>query len=153
MSALAARLDADLKDALRARDDVRLGAIRMLKSALLERAKSGAGAVDDEAAVAVVQKQAKQRRDAIAQFEAAGRADLAERERAELAIIEAYLPAQASDEAIEAVLRDVIARTGAASVRDAGRVTGEAMRTLKGQTDGGRVRALAQAILEREGGA
>ncbi|MFN3596204.1 MAG: GatB/YqeY domain-containing protein [Rubricoccaceae bacterium] len=149
MSALADRLDADLRDALRARDEVRLGTIRMLKSALLERAKSGAGDLDEAAAMAVVQKQARQRRDAIAQFEAAGRAELAARERAELAVVEAYLPEQASDDAIVAVLREAIARTGVASPREAGRVTGEAMRSLKGQADGGRVRALAQALLEQ----
>ena len=142
------RLAADLKDAMRARDAVRLGAVRMLQAALTEQEKKGTGAVSDEQAVAVVQKQAKQRRDSIAQFEGAGRDDLAERERAELAVIEAYLPAQATDEEIEAVVRGVVEKTGAASMADMGRVMGPSMGALKGKADGNRVRAVVESILK-----
>ncbi len=141
------RLAQDLKDALRARETVRLSAVRMLRAAILEREKSGGEAPTEADLLAVVQKQAKQRRDAIAQFEAAGRDDLARREAEELAVIEQYLPEQLSDEAVADAVRAIIARTGAASMKDMGRVMGEAMKELQGKADGKRVQAAARAQL------
>jgi len=142
------RLAQDLKDAMRAREAVRLGAIRMLNAALLEWEKSGRGPVTEADELAILQKQVKQRRDSLAQFEAAGRTDLAEKEAAELAVLEAYLPAQASDEEIARIVQEVIAQTGAASPKDMGRVMGPAMARLKGQADGQRVRAAVEAALK-----
>ena len=106
-------LTADLKDAMREKDKVRLSAIRMIRTAITEKEKAGTGAATEDDVLAIIAKQAKQRRDSIAQFEAAGRDDLAAHEAAELAVIEAYLPAQATDEEIRAVVDAVGARTGA----------------------------------------
>lgn len=141
------RLAADLTDAMRARDRVRLGTIRMIQTAIMEREKSGAAAPTEADLVAIVTKQAKQRRDAIAQFTAAGRTDLAEIEVAELAVIEAYLPAQLSDDAIDAAVREIVAETGASSMQDLGRVMGPAMKRLAGQADGARVQAAVRRAL------
>jgi len=141
------RLGQDLKDALRAGDRVRLGAVRMLSAALLEREKDGSGIPSAEDEVAIVQRQAKQRRDSIEQFRAASREDLAMKEEAELSVIEAYLPAQLSDEEIAAEVARVVASAGAAGPQDMGRVMGEAMKVLRGRADGGRVRAAVEAAL------
>lgn len=149
---LTEKLAEDLKAALRARDEVRLRTIRSLRAALAEREiaerQGGTATLDAAQEEAVLQKQAKQRRDAIAQFEAAGRDDLAARERDELAVLEAYLPAQLDDTALRAVLREVIAATGAASPRDMGRVMGAAMPRLRGRADGRRIQALASELLQ-----
>lgn len=142
------RLAGDLKDALRARDALRLGAVRMLLAAVTEREKAGSGPLSDDDVLAVVQKQAKQRRDAAEQFDAAGRSDLAARERAELAVVEGYLPAQLSDDEVARVVGEIVARTGAASAKDMGRVMGEAMSALRGQADGRRVQAAVRALLQ-----
>ncbi len=143
------RLNDEMKGAMRAGDRVRLGAIRLLSAALLEKEKEGRGAAVTEAdETAIVQKQAKQRRDSIAQFREAGRDDLADKEAAELAIIEEYLPAQVSDEEIDAVVRRIVAETGAAGPQAMGRVMGPAMGALRGQADGNRVRAAVERALK-----
>ena len=147
MPTMTERLEQDMKDAMRAKDRTRLGAIRMIRTAITEREKSGAGTVTEDDVVAVLTKQAKQRRDSIAQFEGAGREDLAATERAELAIVEAYLPAQATDEEIRAAVAAVVAETGAASMKDMGRVMGPAMKALGGAADGARVQAAVRAAL------
>jgi len=141
------RLTHDLKDAMRAKDQTRLLTIRSLLAAITAREKEGSGPLSGDDLVAVVQKQAKQRRDSIAQYDAAGRDDLSARERDELAILEGYLPAQLSDDDIRRVLHEIIARTGATTRADIGRVMGEAMRELRGQADGNRVREAAQGLL------
>ena len=140
-------LAADLKDAMREKDKVRLSAIRMIQTAITEKEKAGTGAATEDDVLAIVAKQAKQRRDSIAQFEAAGRDDLAAHEAAELAVIEAYLPAQATDEEIRTVVDAVVARTGATSMKDMGKVMGPAMGQLKGVAEGGRVQAAVKAAL------
>ena len=140
-------LTADLKDAMREKDKVRLSAIRMIRTAITEKEKAGTGAATEDDVLAIIAKQAKQRRDSIAQFEAAGRDDLAAHEAAELAVIEAYLPAQATDEEIRAVVDAVVARTGATSMKDMGKVMGPAMGQLKGVAEGGRVQAAVKAAL------
>ena len=147
MPTLRERLDADLTDAMRAKDKTRLGAVRMIRTALTERDKSGGGAVSDADVLAVVTKQAKQRRDSIAQFEAAGREDLAAVERAELAVVEQYLPAQATDAEVEAAVRTAVEQTGATSMKEMGRVMGPAMKALGSTADGTRVQAAVRAVL------
>ncbi|WP_420457407.1 GatB/YqeY domain-containing protein [Rubrivirga sp.] len=137
----------DLKDAMRQKDKVRLTAIRMLQSAITEKEKSGDGPATDDELVAIVAKQAKQRRDSIAQFQEAGRDDLAEREAAELGYIEAYLPAQATDEDIHRVVHAIVQRTGATTMKDMGRVMGEAMTELRGVAEGSRVQAVVKELL------
>ncbi len=148
MPTLRERLDGDMKDAMRAKDATRLGTIRMVRTALTEREKMpGAGAMTDDDVLAVVVKQAKQRRDAIAQYEAAEREDLAATERAELAVIEGYLPAQATDDEIAAAVQRVVVETGAASMKDMGRVMGAALKELGDAADGKRVQAAVRSAL------
>ncbi|MEM1041968.1 MAG: GatB/YqeY domain-containing protein [Bacteroidota bacterium] len=141
------RLDHDLKDAMRAKDKTRLLALRAIRSAVIEKQKDGSGSLTDDDLVAIVQKQAKQRRDAMQQYEDAGRDDLAQRERDELTIIAEYLPAQLTDEDIQRVVHEIVARTGATTMKDMGRVMGEAMSALKGKADGNRVRVAVQELL------
>ena len=142
------RLDHDLKDAMRAKDKVRLLAIRAILTAITEKEKEGSGPLGDDDLLAIVQKQAKQRRDAMQQYEDAGRDDLAQRERDELTIIGQYLPAQLSDEDIHQAVQEIVTRTGATSMKDMGRVMGEAMSALRNQADGNRVRQVVQALLQ-----
>lgn len=144
------QLQADLKDAMRAKDRVRLRTIRSLRTALTEKEielRSSSEAMSDEDALRVVQKQAKQRRDAIEQYAEAGREDLVRKEEQELEIIETYLPEQLGDDAIRKVLHEIIAATGAASPRDMGKVMGAAMKRLRGRADGRRINELAQELL------
>ncbi len=145
------RLNADVKDAMRARDQARLLTLRSLTAALqqaeIAQRQGGSATLDDASVLAVVQKQAKQRRESAAQFDAAGRTDLAETERAELELIESYLRAQASDDDIRAEIARVIAETGADSPAAMGRVMGPAMVALKGRADGTRVQALVREAL------
>lgn len=142
------RLANDLKDAMRAKDTVRLGAVRMLQAALTQEEKKGTEALGDDAMIAVVQRQAKQRRDSIQQFTEAGREDLAEKEAAELAVIEQYLPAQATDEEIHAIVHAIVQRTGATGMKDMGRVMGASMKELKGIARGDRVKAVVEQLLK-----
>lgn len=152
MTTLSERLDQDAKDAMRAKDKVRLGSIRRARAAITDAEKrpevAAKGGLDEEGRIAVVTKLAKQHRESIDQFRAAGREDLVAKEEAELAVIESYLPAQLGDEEIEAVVREVIAAVGAAEPRDVGKVMRPAMERLRGQADGGRVKAVAQRLLE-----
>ena len=141
------RLARDLKDAMRAKDRLRLSAIRMVQAAIQDKEKSGSGPATDEELVAIVAKQAKQRRDAIRQYTEAGRDDLAQREADELTIIEGYMPVQLSDEDIHSAVHAIVQRTGATSMKDMGRVMGEAMSDLKGKADGTRVQAVVRALL------
>ncbi|MFZ0434920.1 MAG: GatB/YqeY domain-containing protein [Chthoniobacterales bacterium] len=113
---LSERIDHDLKEAMKARDAAKLGTLRMVKSAFKYAAieKSGADAVvDDEVATYVLRKQIKQREDAAAGFEQGGRPEMAEKEKAEIAILVAYLPAALSTEELAAIVRDAIAEVGA----------------------------------------
>ena len=146
-SMLKDQLNQDLKDAMRAKDRVRLSTIRMVQAAITEKEKSGSGAATEEDVLAILTKQAKQRRDAIQQYTAADRPELAEQEANELAIIESYLPVQLSDEEIHSVVHAIVQRTGASSMKDMGRVMGAAMSELKGKADGSRVQATVRALL------
>ncbi|MEP0545835.1 MAG: GatB/YqeY domain-containing protein [Rhodothermales bacterium] len=142
------QLERDLKDAMRAKDQTRLLTIRSIRSAIIEKEKEGTGPVSDDDLAAIVQKQAKQRRDAMQQYDDAGRDDLAQKERDELAILAHYLPKQLSDADIHRTVQDIVTRTGATSMKDMGRVMGEVMSELKGQADGNRVRVVVQNLLK-----
>jgi uncharacterized protein YqeY len=141
------RLDRDLKNAMRAKDQTRLLTIRSIRSAIIEKEKEGTGPLTDDDLQTILQKQAKQRRDALQQYDDAGRDDLAQKERDELEIIETYLPEQLSDEEIHRVVHEIVTRTGATTMKDMGRVMGEAMSELKGRADGNRVRVTVQQLL------
>ncbi len=145
------KLSSDLKDAMRARDEVRLRTIRSLRAALMEKEielrQGGEATLTEDQEVGVLQKQAKQRRDSIQQYEQAERDDLKRKEEEELAIIEEYLPRQLGDDEIRKILHEVIAATGAASPRDMGKVMGAAMGRLRGVADGRRVQQVATEML------
>ena len=145
------RISDEIKAAMKAKDKLRLQTVRSVKKVILEkeseiRAK-GREELTEEEELAVVMQLAKQRRDSITQFTDAGREDLADKEAQELAILEEYLPAQLSDEDVEAVIDEIIAQTGASGPRDMGKVMGPAMKKLKGQADGGKVQALVKQKL------
>lgn len=147
------QLDQDLRAAMLAQDDVRKRALRSIKTAcsnaLVEK-RGIAGpdaALTDEEVLAVISKQAKQRRDSIAEFGKAGRVDLVTAEQEELAVIEGYLPQLLGRDEIETVLRQVIADTGASRPSDLGLVMRTAMPRLQGKADGKTVNEVARALL------
>lgn len=145
---LAEQIDRDLKQAMRERDEVSKIALRSVKTALTEAAKAGeAHEQSEDEVLAVIQKQAKQRRDSAAEFERVGATDRAASELAELAVLERYLPRQLSEAEIEAVARDVIAETGASSVQDMGRVMSVTMARVKGTADGRVVNQIVRRLL------
>ena len=131
------RLEQDTKDAMRARDKLRLGALRMARAALKNAQIEARGELSEDAAVRALRGVAKQHRESIAQFRAGGREDLAEREEAELAVVEAYLPAQLDAAAVEALVAAVIADEGAEGPKDLGRVMRSAMQRAGGPGCGG----------------
>lgn len=136
---LTQQIDIDLKDAMRARDAARLGVLRMLKSALKYAAieKSGAESeLDDAEAAQVIRKQVKQRQDSIASFEKGGRAELAEKEKSELAILNSYLPAAMSPEQLAELVRETIAELGATSRAQMGAVMKALGPKVAGRADG-----------------
>ena len=148
MPSLRERLRDDLKDAMRARDAVRRDTIRLVEAALknAEIEKRGAQ-LSDQDVQAILQRQVKQRHDSIEQYEQVNRSDLADAERAELAVIEAYLPQQMSREAIEAAARAAIEQLGASGPGDRGKVMGKLMPQLRGQADGATVNAVVSDLL------
>lgn len=113
----------------------------------IELRSGGTATLTDEQEMAVVQKQAKQRRDAAEQYRNAGRDDLLRKEEEELKVIEEYLPQQMSDDDLESVLREVIQAVGADSMQDMGKVMGAAMARLQGKADGKRVQAAVRVQL------
>lgn len=133
---LETRIEQDLKDAMRAKDEPRKRTLRMLRAALKNASIEAGGPLDEPSVTAVLQKQAKQRRDAIAEFEKGGREDLAAGEREELAILEGYLPELMAADEVEAVAREVIAQVGAEGPGDMGAVMGPLMGRLQGRADG-----------------
>ncbi|MGB1040918.1 MAG: GatB/YqeY domain-containing protein [Flavobacteriales bacterium] len=131
------KITADIKEAMRAREKEKLAALRAIKSALmLEATKDGSGEVSEETGMKILQKLHKQRKDAAALYKEQGREDLLHDEVFQADIIEAYLPAQMSEEEIAVVVKEIIAQTGASSPADMGKVMGAAMGRLSGKADG-----------------
>lgn len=151
------RLTQDLKRAMKARDQVALRTIRSLRAALMEksieersgsREKGGTDAPLAESLVlSVIQKQAKQRRDAISQYDEAGRDDLAQKEKDELAVLEGYLPEQLDDDAIRTELGPILKESDAKGMSDMGKVMGLAMSTFSGRANGADVQRLVREAL------
>jgi hypothetical protein len=137
-----------LKQAMRAQDKPRLSALRNIRAAFVHAMKEdGAQTLSDEACVAVLRRLAKQRIESIEAFEAGGRPEKAAAERAELALIEGFLPRLADEPTTRGWVRDAIAATGAGSPRDLGRVMGAVMKAHKDQVDGNLARRLAAELL------
>ena len=141
------RIQEDMKAAMRAREAERLGAIRMLLAAVKQKEVDERIVADDAQVAVIVDKLIKQRRDSIAAFEQAGRTDLADKEKAEVAVLAAYLPAQATDEEVAAEVDAAIAATGAAGPQDMGKVMGVLKSKLAGRTDLSKVSGSVKARL------
>ena len=139
MSAIKARLTEDMKAAMKSGDKGRLGVIRLLLAALKQKEVDERITLTDDDVLAILSKQAKQRRESIAQFQAAARQDLVDAEQAELLVIESYLPAQLDEAAVRAVIRAEIAAIGAAGVAQMGAVMNAVRAKLAGQADMARV--------------
>jgi uncharacterized protein YqeY len=142
---------ADLKAAMKAKDKIRLETVRSIKKALLEkevelRAK-GVNSLNNEQEIELLSQQAKQRREAIAQYRKAGRNDLADQEAQELTIIETYLPDQISDEDLNQIIEEIITEVGAKTAKDLGKVMSNAMKKLKGKADGKKIQQLVKTKL------
>ncbi|MEP7275474.1 MAG: GatB/YqeY domain-containing protein [Betaproteobacteria bacterium] len=140
-------ITADMKDAMRARDAGRLSAIRLLQAAIKQREVDERKEMTDADVLAIVDRMIKQRRDSIAHFEAGKRPDLAEVERAEIAILSAYLPAAMTEAEIDAAIAAAIARTGAAGLAGMGKVMAELKPQLAGRADMAAVSARTRVAL------
>ncbi|MBK6425483.1 MAG: GatB/YqeY domain-containing protein [Blastocatellia bacterium] len=148
MSEIFDRVENEIRDAMKARDAARLSALRMMKTALANKQIENREGFTEADAVKALQTLAKQRRESADAFRAAGREGSAVKEEAELAVIEEYLPAAASEADIEAAVAEAIAETGATSARDIGKVMPAAMKRLAGKTvDGKAVNAAVRAKL------
>jgi len=137
----------DMKAAMRAKDAERLGAIRLLLAACKQREVDERIVLDDAAVVALVDKLIKQRKDSVAAYTQANRADLADKESAEIAVLQAYLPARLSMEEITAEVRAIVAELGAAGPGDMGKVMGAAKAKLAGKAEMAQVSAAVKAAL------
>ena len=146
---LKARIQDDMKSAMRARDSERLAAIRLLLAAIQQKEVDAQVTLSDADIAAVVDKQLKQRRDAAEQYAGAGRTDLETRERFEITVLEAYMPAMLSAEEIDAEVAAAVAATGAASPADMGKVMGQLKGALAGRADMSLVSARVKAALSR----
>lgn len=145
---LLAQIDADLKQAMRDRNETTKLALRSLKTALTEAQKSGESHVlSNEEILRIIAKSAKQRRDSIAEYLKANRPELAQAEEAELAVLERYLPRQLNEVEIEIIVRGVIDETGATSVHDLNRVMPLAMQRTRGQAEGRIVNQVVRRLL------
>jgi uncharacterized protein YqeY len=141
-------IGADIQKAMKAKDATALTALRMLKTALTNKSVEKGRALDGDEELQVVNALVKQRRDSIEQFEAAGRHELAAKERAEIAVLDAYLPPAASDADIAAAVEAAVAATGASSTKDMGKVMKAVMSALAGKTvDGKRVNEVVRQRL------
>lgn len=147
MPSIAETIRADMTAAMRARDTGRRDTLRLLIAAL-DNARIAAGHdLDDQEAVVALQREARQRRDSIEEYQKGGRDDLAEREQAELDIISAYLPDELSEEEIRAAIDEVVAEVGAGGPGDLGKVMGPLMGRVRGRADGRRVNELVRERL------
>jgi hypothetical protein len=145
------RLERDQETAMREKDPVKLRTIRSLRAAIQTQEIANRGsqgrALDEEAVLAILAKQAKQRRDSIEQFRKGGRSDLVSQELAELMVIESYLPSQLSDEEIESSIREIVIDVGATGPSSMGKVMGAAMEKLRGVADGKRVQEIVRKVI------
>lgn len=141
------RIDADMKAAMRAKDRERLGTVRLILAAIKQREVDERTTLDDAQVLAVLDKMAKQRRDSIAQYEGAGRQDLADKEQRELAIIQDYMPQPLSAAEIAALIDAAVASTGAGGMQDMGKVMGVLKPQVQGRADMGAVSAAVKARL------
>jgi hypothetical protein len=141
------RVNEDIKTAMKAREAERLATLRLLSAALKQREVDERITLDDAGVVSVIEKMLKQRRDSIAQFEQAGRQELADKEKQEMAVLQAYLPQQFTVAELEALVAEAVAASGAASPADMGKVMAIVKPKAAGRADMGKLSALVKARL------
>jgi uncharacterized protein len=141
MAALKDRITEEMKNAMRAGEKERLATIRLILSAIKQREVDERIQLDDLQVLAVIEKMVKQRKESIAQFEAGGRADLVAKEQSEMAVLQTYLPTQMSDAEVDALIAEAVASTGAASIKDMGKVVAAVKAKAQGRADMGAVSA------------
>jgi uncharacterized protein YqeY len=141
------RITEDMKNAMRAKDAERLGTIRMLLAAMKQKEVDERVELDDAMVVAIADRLIKQRNDAAQQYEAGGRPDLADKEKSEIVVLEAYLPQRLSADEISAAVKAIVVELGAAGPGDMGKVMGVVKQRLAGQADMGLVSAAVKAAL------
>jgi uncharacterized protein YqeY len=141
------RITDDMKAAMRSGEKERLGAIRMITAAIKQREVDERVTLDDTQVLSVIEKMIKQRKESLAQFQSGNRPDLAEKESAEIALLQSYLPAQLSDAELDQMIAEAVTATGAASVKDMGKVMGIIKSKAAGRADMGAVGAKIKAKL------
>jgi uncharacterized protein YqeY len=146
---LKAKIQEDVKTAMRARDQRRLNALRLITAAIKQIEVDKRIELDDQAVLAVLDKMVKQRRDSLEQYESAGRDDLAAQEKFELELIAVYLPEALSDEEVALLIKTAVAETGANSIRDMGAVMNKLRGEVQGRAD---MKAVSKAVKEQLGG-
>ncbi len=149
MSQLETKIQKDIMEAMKAKDAVRLSAVRSIKSAILlaKTAEGGSKELEDADIIKLIQKLSKQRRESAQQYSAAGRQELADNELAEDKVLAGYLPKMLSEEEVEAKLREIIAQIGANAPSDMGKVMGVATKALAGLADGKTISAIVRKLL------
>jgi len=142
------KITEDMKTAMRAKETARLGTVRLLLSAMKQKEVDERVVLTDADVLAIIDKMVKQRRESIAQFEKANRNDLADSEKAEIAVLSAYLPQQLSEAEVAKEIEAAIAETGAGSAKEMGKVMGLLKSRLAGRTDMGKVSGLVKSRLQ-----
>ncbi len=143
------KITEDMKAAMRAKESERLATIRLLTAAIKQREVDERIELNDEQVLSVLEKMIKQRKDSITQFEAGGRQDLADKEKAELIVLSAYMPAQLGEAEVQAEVQAAVAQTGAAGPQDMGKVMGVLKGKLAGRADMTAVSAIVKATLSK----
>lgn len=141
------QINNDIKTAMKEKDNAKRDALRLLSSAFKQIEVDERKELSDDDVIKIIQKQVKQRNEAMTQYRDAGREDLYEKEASEAAIFETYLPKQLSDDELESAIRAIIAEVGATSMKEIGKVMGAASKTLGAQADGKRINECAKKIL------
>lgn len=144
---LKAKISEDMKTAMRAKDSVRLGAIRLLQAAIKQREVDERIELDDSNVIAVIEKMLKQRRDSIAAYESANRHDLADVEKFEVTVLQAYLPQQLTEDEVKLILEKVVVDTQAAGIKDMSKVMAAIKPLVAGRADMGKISGLIKARL------
>lgn len=145
--ALKEQIKADIKDAMRAKEIRKRDTLRNIQASIKQIEVDERRDVSDSDVEAILMKYLKQREDAKTQFENAGRADLVEKEQNEIAIVKSYLPEPMDDAELESVLKEIIERVGATTMKDMGKVMGSAKSTIGSRADGGRINQMVKALL------
>lgn len=150
MSSLADRIQADLVAAIKARDDVKLSVLRMLKSSVqvAETEKGRQGELSDDDIQALIRRAVKQREEAAEIYRAGNAEERAEAELREARVLAAYLPAQLDDDALNALIREIVDSVGASGMKDLGKVMGAAVKAVEGRADGKRIKESAAKLLQ-----